>query len=130
MKKIITVFSFTGIAFTASAQLNDFLDIQKQLLKKQKENKLLYKKPVIKLRVQNKLNYSQEVSPLNQGRLSHTLPNGDKVYLLSQDNMPCIVPDMSKLNSFFNIYKNFNQILLPNHFPGKIPNAGDLKKVF
>jgi hypothetical protein len=26
------------------------------------------------------------------GTLSHTLPNGNKIYSLPQDNMPCVVP--------------------------------------
>lgn len=31
-------------------------------------------------------------------RLSHVLPNGNKVYILPQDNMPCIVPDTRGYN--------------------------------
>jgi|GEM_PF-1883603 len=29
-----------------------------------------------------------------QARLLHTLPNGNKVYALPQDNMPCVVPEV------------------------------------
>lgn len=32
------------------------------------------------------------------GDLSFTYPNGNKLYLLKQDNMPCIVPDQSRYN--------------------------------
>lgn len=32
------------------------------------------------------------------GQLINRLPNGNKVYALAQDNMPCIVPDMSQYN--------------------------------
>ena len=31
-------------------------------------------------------------------KLSHTLGNGNKVYLLPQDNMPCMVPNMTQFN--------------------------------
>ena len=30
--------------------------------------------------------------------LLNTLPNGNKVYALPQDNMPCVVPEMSQYN--------------------------------
>lgn len=36
--------------------------------------------------------------PNPTAKLSHTLSNGNKVYLLPQDNMPCIVPNMSQFN--------------------------------
>lgn len=39
-------------------------------------------------------NYSPGI--LDQAKLLHTLPNGSKVYALPQDNMPCVVPDMSQ----------------------------------
>ena len=31
-------------------------------------------------------------------KLSHVLPNGNKVYILPQDNMPCVVPDIRAYN--------------------------------
>jgi hypothetical protein len=31
-------------------------------------------------------------------RLLNTLPNGNKVYALPQDNMPCVVPDITNYN--------------------------------
>ena len=33
---------------------------------------------------------------ISNSRLLNALPNGNKVYALPQDNMPCIVPDMSQ----------------------------------
>lgn len=33
-----------------------------------------------------------------KAKFSHSLPNGNKVYFLPLDNMPCIVPDMSQFN--------------------------------
>ena len=37
----------------------------------------------------------------NQGsaKLLFTQPNGTRVYALPQDNMPCLVPDMSQFNT-------------------------------
>jgi len=32
------------------------------------------------------------------GTIVYTKPNGTRVYALSQDNMPCLVPDMSQFN--------------------------------
>ena len=34
----------------------------------------------------------------SMGRLFYTQPNGTKVYALPQDNMICLVPDMSQFN--------------------------------
>jgi hypothetical protein len=51
---------------------------------------------------------------LTRSRFSHVLPNGDKVYLLP-DDMPCIVPDMSRYNYNMPVYKG--KII------GAIPNA-------
>jgi hypothetical protein len=33
-----------------------------------------------------------------KGHLVNTLPNGNKVYALAQDNMPCVVPDITQYN--------------------------------
>jgi len=35
---------------------------------------------------------------LADAKLLNTLPNGNKVYALPQDNMPCVVPGMSQFN--------------------------------
>ena len=34
----------------------------------------------------------------HMGTLVYTKPNGTRVYALPQDNMPCLVPDMSQFN--------------------------------
>lgn len=39
----------------------------------------------------------QQYSP-DFGDLAFTFPNGNKLYLLKQDNLPCIVPDQSQYN--------------------------------
>jgi hypothetical protein len=35
---------------------------------------------------------------IDNAKLLNTLPNGNKVYALPQDNMPCVVPDVSQFN--------------------------------
>lgn len=35
---------------------------------------------------------------IDGAKLQYTLPNGNKVYALPQDNMPCVVPDVSQYN--------------------------------
>jgi hypothetical protein len=49
------------------------------------------------LRNSNVLNQSPQLIP--QSKLLYTLPNGNKVYSLPQDNMRCVVPDMSQYNT-------------------------------
>ncbi len=86
MKKITLILGVLGF-YTASAQDNDFLNLQKRL----KENyirKQITPPPV----------FRHNVSNLPQARLSQVLPNGNKVYSLPQDNMPDVVPDMSQFN--------------------------------
>lgn len=34
----------------------------------------------------------------HRGTLVYTKPNGTRIYALSQDHMPCLVPDMSQFN--------------------------------
>jgi hypothetical protein len=59
-----------------------------------------------------KLNLSQ---PVQQATFSHVLANGDKIYLLPRDNMPCAVPDMSKYN--------YNMPVERGKIEGTMPNA-------
>jgi hypothetical protein len=44
---------------------------------------------------------------------TYNLPNGNKVIILPQDNMPCMVPDM----------KQFNMPVLKVEVPNTMPNA-------
>ena len=54
-------------------------------------------------------------SPLfGRRQFSHTPGNGDNVYLLPQDHMPCIVPDMSQYN--------YNMPVDKGKITGTIPN--------
>ncbi len=44
------------------------------------------------------LDKEKEGSTLFPGTLAGLLPNGNKIFLLPQDNMPCVVPDQSPFN--------------------------------
>jgi len=59
------------------------------------------------------INWATPMTP--QAKLSQTLENGDKVYLLPGDNMPCIVTDMS--------HYNYNMPIPKGKMEGMIPNA-------
>jgi hypothetical protein len=71
------------IAGIAAAQNDDTYYLEKQLKHKNaKKNVVL----------------PQYRSPNPQTDIAYSLPNGNKVTSLQQDNMPCIVPDMSRFN--------------------------------
>lgn len=120
-KSIILTLALTGLSVYASAQKNDFFDIQKHL-----QNKSKLKKESIKTIDPNPLmgNFliTPSPKPLNSGRISHSLSNGDKVVLLSKDNMPCVVTDMRKFQRF-SFPDNNSSIVFLNNTIGKIPNA-------
>ncbi len=116
MKKIFLFLFILAYSF-ASAQQNEFFNIQKYMQKKQAESK----KTQFKIQpFTNNLITSFHPSSL-QPQLMYELPNGNKVYALPQDHMPCIKPDMSQ----FNMPNSFKQkpyrpFLLKT--PGIIPN--------
>ena len=56
-----------------------------------------------------------QVQVFPQAKLSHVLPNGNKVYKLPIDNMPCIVPDESMYH--------YNMPVVKGKIAGMIPNA-------
>jgi hypothetical protein len=62
-----------------------------------------------------------------QGKYSHSLPNGNGVYLLPQDNMPCIVPGQQH-STMPNIAGPKDRIIPPPQ-PGHIPNPGRKWKI-
>jgi hypothetical protein len=53
------------------------------------------------------------------GKLLTTLPNGNKVYALPQDNMPCIVPNIQ-----YTMPNGSGNQMLNQSQPGAIPNPG------
>lgn len=67
--------------------------------------------------LQKKLNFSS--ASLNpQASYSHSLPNGNTVYRLPQDNMPCVVPATT---SNMPVIKKDNNGMMPNlTVPGTI----------
>ena len=125
MKKILVITGLIAFSF-ASAQQYNFFDIQKHLQKKQTEERLQkLKEQFIPANTSPPTIHLSLYPP--QAKLSQTLPNGNKVYLLPMDNMPCIVPEK-------NLYAD-NMIQPPKKFelfnkkqqnyrqqPGAIPN--------
>ena len=114
---------FSFCSFAASAQQNNFLNIPQYLQKKATDKAVSKPLAFFKPFFQNFAeSHPQEMII---GKFSHTLPNGDKVYTLSQDNMPCITTDLYK----FDISNGFkeNKVSSPFIFyynkPGSIPNA-------
>lgn len=96
MKKYSLVAGLVSFLF-AGAQQNNLFDIQKHLQQKEareRSEKLVERflpsspqNPVVK----SFQNLPKVTTP--QAKLSYVLPDGDKVYILPTDNMPCIVPD-------------------------------------
>jgi hypothetical protein len=125
MKMIFLLLGVAGFS-AASAQNKDLFDIQKHLQKNHGGNKKIVEK-------RNFLKQSFIISPFARPgtRLSHILPNGDKVMLLSQDNMPCIVTDLKQFNmpNLSDPKEYFLSLPLINKRPGSIPNAVDPRKL-
>jgi len=75
-----------------------YYDFKKYLEKKKQP--LIVDKNVSKLNPfvfnQSLINLKNVIQP--QGKLSQTLSNGNKVYILPNDNMICIVPNMQEFN--------------------------------
>jgi hypothetical protein len=62
----------------------------------------------------------------SQPKQSYTLPNGDKVHVLSGDNMPCVIPEMMQFTTMPNISnpnEYFETLFYKQYLPGSIPNA-------
>ena len=117
MKKIFLLASILAFSF-ASAQQNEFFNIEKYMQKKQIE----LKKSQIKIpRFPEKATITY-FEPSSQPQLIAELPNGNKVYALPQDHMPCIKPDMNQFN-MPNVYvanKPYSSLFKKE--AGKIPN--------
>jgi hypothetical protein len=76
----IITFSFV------SAQNDEVYYLQKQIKKK------------TGLKITSLPNYQFSIPIQPKKDLVYTLPDGNKVSALPQDNMPCIIPDMSQFN--------------------------------
>ena len=122
MKKYFFIVGLAAFSF-AAAQENNHFDIQKFLQKKQAEQKPIGRLFLDKFQKPIPIYLSQDPP---QAKLMQVLPNGNKVFSLPQDNMPCIVPDMDqyvdnmppspKKIDLFNKQQNYRQQ------PGAIPN--------
>ena len=132
MKKLPLLLALSCLTLGASAQQKDFFDVQKYLQKKSKE-----KTPVAKplVHFEPSLQNFQTSLPqlmISQNKLSHILANGDKVYLLLQDNMPCITTEINRFD-IGNVYKE-HTITTPftvyNNLPGSMPNVSVPYRVF
>lgn len=87
MKKILFVFGILSFGIVNGQQPLP-ADIEKLLKEKGKHHFFLKDGSQYKILLPD----SAAINKPKPSALSHILPNGDKVYLLSQDNMPCIVP--------------------------------------
>jgi molybdopterin converting factor small subunit len=120
MKKVFLLFGISAFS-AASAQQNDVFDVNKHVQDFLKKKNGIQKNNTPSL-FDNFYTNGNTESP---AKLSYTLSNGDKVYILPVDNMPCVVPGYSQNNmpniSDPNIY--YNSPLFKNNTPGTIPNA-------
>jgi hypothetical protein len=101
MKKAFVIFGILAFS-VASAQKNGLPNPAKK-----------FQKPATDTFFVPKTFFNSGAQPKLLGNLSHTLPNGSKVYSLPQDNMPCVVPDMSQFN---------DQVVKPPMLHYNIPN--------
>ena len=140
MKKLSLLLALTGFSVAASAQQGNFFDIQKYIKKKNEQNKKLtidnlFIRPKNKCWKSTNLPFSkkglQRLEIRTKTNILTKLSNGDIAYSLPQDNMPCIVPDISKLNYFdiSNLAKYPNTFIIPDNKPGNIPNVATPKKI-
>ena len=126
MKKIFLLFGVAAFS-SATAQHNDLFDINKHIQKKRTEGKKAAEKKLLLSSIKPFQHYNSYST--NKANLSYVLPNGDKVVILGQDNMPCVVPDMRQFQHMPNLANkeqfNFNyspQKVLPFQIPnGSIP---------
>lgn len=82
--KYLFLLAFIAAFSFASAQKGDIFYLQKQIKKKLGKN------------VTTNHQFSIPIPP--QEDVAYTLPDGNKIYQLPQDNMPCIMPDMNQFN--------------------------------
>jgi hypothetical protein len=112
---LIGIFS-TG---TAVAQQSDLFDTGKHLQKKgQGKNIKSWALPPRTGAGQNTF----LTTPYSKAKLSQQLPNGNRVYLLPVDNMPCVTPDMTRFRSMPNAASDFPQFIFRQRNQGRIPN--------
>ena len=112
MRKIFLIAGLIAFGF-ASAQENNLPTIEKYLKEQKREKSSLSPKSFIP--------YPPQVSPVVSsplGSFSHELSNGNKVYSLPYDKMPCVVPEMSQFNMPC-VIPDMSQFNMPCIKPGK-----------
>lgn len=118
MKKIFLVLGLSGICSAAFSQTEEFFNAQKHLQKKTKLGKKTRNKPVVR-------NFSlplQKNGAFLKPALSQILPNGDRVFILPADNMPCVSPDMTRYRAMPNADIDIRLFILRQQRAGQIPN--------
>lgn len=88
MKRIFFVIAIGAFSFASAQNNRDSFWL-----------KTLPVKPKINSQLPETYRFHFTPQLLDQSKLLHTLPNGNKVYALPMDNMPCVVPDMSQHNT-------------------------------
>ena len=120
MKKVFLLFGVAAFG-AASAQQKGVFDVNKHIQDFLKKKHGIQKDSTPSLIDNFYTNRNTE----SLAKLSYTLPNGDKVYILPMDNMPCVVPGFPQNNmpniSNPNIY--YHSPLFRNEIPGTTPNA-------
>lgn len=101
------------------AQNTEFFDA-KEYLKKNKAS-IFQKQDSFFVTQPNKMTMSDLLLNMPEAKLSYTVTNKYNVYLLPQDKMPCIAPDMNQFQTMPNCYTKSN---ISESSIGQIPNAG------
>ena len=115
MKKVFLLFGLAAFS-SASAQQKEVFDINRHIQEVLKNKGASGTNPKI---FNAMLTHSQT-------KQSYILPNGDKIHVLSDDNMPCVIPDMNQFTIMPNISnpnEYFETLFFRQHLPGNIPNA-------
>ena len=97
MKKITLIVGLLG-CYAASAQESDFFNDQLKLRRQKEKQPHGYQLPAPQDQpaIAPPALFQPGPGITAPGRFLRQLPNGNKVYALSQDNMPCIVPEMNR----------------------------------
>jgi hypothetical protein len=120
MKKVFLLFGVAAFS-SASAQQKDLFDVNRHIQGLLNYNKIT-EKSITPLEINTYFLNGSQTPGVN---LFSILPNGAKVYLLPQDNMPCVLPGITQNNmpNISNPDKYFEALALTNNTPGSIPNA-------
>jgi hypothetical protein len=116
MKKIFLICAIAA-GSTSAAQQADLFDTQEYLKKRSFDQK--------NATINNFYGQKNTGSILPKAPFT-TLQNGDVIYYLPQDNMPCVVTDLNAFNmpnAASSVKDEWAYLLKPGNAPGKMPNA-------